>query len=145
MSCTSAIWRAGLLRCTIGRAAGAKATDAVKTIVRAHRIANEWSDLIAGRTTHPVTIIPGGLTAVPTEKQLRELQTTLKNTLPDLGTIAEVVLSVAGNIPKFERQTEYVSLKQTNPPTYTFYHGDITSTDGKGKTVPVQKLARGCQ
>ena len=33
-----------------------KATDAVKTIIRAHRIANEWSDLIGGRTTHPVTI-----------------------------------------------------------------------------------------
>ena len=53
-------------------------------------------------------------------------------------------MSVAGNIPAFERDTEYVSLKQTNPPTYTFYHGDITSTDTKGKTVPVndwQKVA----
>src|SRR3990172_5310920 len=30
-----------------------KATDAVKTIIRVHRIANAWSDLLAGRTTHP--------------------------------------------------------------------------------------------
>jgi sulfhydrogenase subunit alpha len=45
----------------------ARATDVVKTIVRAHRIANEWSDLLAGRTTHPVTLIPGGLTRIPTE------------------------------------------------------------------------------
>ena len=117
----------------------ARAADIVKTIVKVHRIANAWSDLIAGRTTHPVTIVPGGLTRVPTEKQLRQLQQTLKDTIPDLKKIAEAVLSVAGNIPKFERPTEYVSLKQTSPPTYTFYHGGITSTDSKGAVVPIEK------
>jgi coenzyme F420-reducing hydrogenase alpha subunit len=116
-----------------------KALDAVKTIVKVHRIANEWSDLLAGRTTHPVTIIPGGLTRIPAEKQFRQLQKTLKDTIPDLKKIAEVVLSVAANIPKFERPTEYVSLKQTKPPTYTFYHGGITSTDNSGKVLPVEK------
>jgi len=104
----------------------------VKTIIGLHRLANEWSDLIAGRTTHPVTLKPGGLTKFPTEKELRNLQERLKKALPDLKAVAEVVLSVAGNIPKFNRPTEYVSLKQTNPPTYTFYHGEITSTDYNG-------------
>jgi sulfhydrogenase subunit alpha len=117
----------------------ARATDAVKTIVKAHRIANNWSDLIAGRTTHPVTLIPGGLTKTPTEKQLRELQQILKDAVPDLRKIAEIVLSVAANVPKFERPTEYVSLKQTAPPTYTFYHGGITSNDNKGAVVPIEK------
>jgi coenzyme F420-reducing hydrogenase alpha subunit len=117
----------------------ARATDAVKTIVKAHRIANNWSDLIAGRTTHPVTLIPGGLTRIPTEKQLRQLQQTLKDAVPDLKKIAEVFLSVAANIPKFERPTEYVSLKQATPPTYTFYHGGVTSNDNKGAVVPIEK------
>jgi coenzyme F420-reducing hydrogenase alpha subunit len=117
----------------------ARATDAVKTIVRAHRIANQWSDLLAGRTTHPVTLVPGGLTRIPTAKQLRELQKNLKAVVGDLKTIADVVLSVAGNVPKFERDTEYVSLKQTKPPTYTFYHGGITSNDSKGAVLPVEK------
>lgn len=122
----------------------ATAADTVKTIIKIHRIANQWSDLLAGRTTHPVTIKPGGFTVIPTDNQLKELQKTLKETFKDLDTVAEVVLSVAGNLPKFERQTEYVSLRQTNPPTYTFYHGDITSTDNGGRTVPVkdwQKVA----
>jgi coenzyme F420-reducing hydrogenase alpha subunit len=114
-----------------------KATDEVLTIVRTHRVANEWSDLLAGRTTHPVTLIPGGLTKIPTEQQLKDLQATLNGTLKDLAAIAEVVLSVAENIPSFERDTEYVSLKQTDPPTYTFYHGGITSTDTNGDVVPV--------
>jgi sulfhydrogenase subunit alpha len=114
----------------------AMAPDAVKTIIGLHRLANEWSDLIAGRTTHPVTLRPGGLTKIPTEKQLRELQDRLKKCLPNLQVVADVVLSVAGKIPQFERQTEYVSLKQNDPAAYTFYHGEIASTDYKG-TVAV--------
>jgi coenzyme F420-reducing hydrogenase alpha subunit len=112
------------------------APDPVKTIIGLHRLGNDWSNLIAGRTTHPVTLRPGGLTKIPTEKQLRELQDRLKKSLADLTVVANVVLSVAGKIPQFERSTEYVSLKQTNPPTYAFYHGAIASTDSKG-TVPV--------
>jgi len=87
-----------------------QAPDAVKTIIGLHRLANDWSDLIAGRTTHPVTLKPGGLTKIPTEAQLRELQEKLKNALPALKTVADVVLSVAGNMPNFTRETEYVSL-----------------------------------
>jgi coenzyme F420-reducing hydrogenase alpha subunit len=105
------------------------ATEAVKTIVGLHRLANQWSDLIAGRTTHPVTLIPGGLTTIPTEEQFRQLQRKLKNCIPDLLAVGELVLSVAGNIPAFERDTEYIALKQDTPPTYTFYHGGIASTD----------------
>lgn len=114
----------------------ALAPDAVKTIIGLHRLANEWSDLLAGRTTHPVTLKPGGLTKIPTDRQLRELQDRLKKSMADLKVVADVVLSVAANIPNFQRPTEYVSLKQDNPPTYTFYHGDIASTDCDG-TVAV--------
>ncbi len=114
----------------------AAAPDAVKTIIGAHRIANQWSQLLGGRVTHPITIVPGGFSAIPTEKQLRELQDTLKATVEPLVAIVEVVLSVAGGLPAFERDTEYVSLQQ-NDPAYTFYHGDIVSTDGH--TMPVSK------
>ncbi|MBN1360141.1 MAG: Ni/Fe hydrogenase subunit alpha [Sedimentisphaerales bacterium] len=110
----------------------AKAPDAVKAIIRMHRLANEWSDLIAGRTTHPVTLKPGGLTKIPTAKELRGLQDRLKENLPVLKAIAEVVLSVADNLPDFTRETEYISLKQDDPRTYTFYHGEIASTDYDG-------------
>ena len=114
----------------------AMAPDAVKTIIGLHRLANDWSNLIAGRTTHPVTLRPGGLTKIPTEKQLRELQDRLKKSLADLTVVANVVLSVAGKIPQFERQTEYISLKETKSSNYAFYHGEIASTDSKG-TVAV--------
>ena len=35
------------------------AKDAVLTIVRVHRVANQWSELIGGRVTHPITLKPG--------------------------------------------------------------------------------------
>jgi len=110
----------------------AGAGDVVKTIIRLHRLGNEWSELIGGRTTHPITLRPGGLTKIPTEQQFRQLQQQLKKSMADLKTVLNAVLSVAGNIPDFERETEYVSLRQDTPPTYTFYHGDIASTDYDG-------------
>jgi sulfhydrogenase subunit alpha len=117
----------------------AKAPDAVKTIIKIHRTANDWSELIAGRITHPVTLKPGGMTKVPTEKELRKLQQDLKALVPDIKTVAGLVLSLAGNLPAFERDTEYVSLKQTEPPMYTFYHGGIASTDAKGAITSVDQ------
>ncbi len=114
----------------------AKAPDVVKAVIRLHRLGNEWSDLLAGRTTHPVTLVPGGLTKVPTAQQLIELRGRLEGCVTDLAAIAEAVLSVAGSIPAFTRETEYISLRQDNPPAYTFYHGDIASTDYDG-TIPV--------
>jgi len=117
----------------------AKAPDAVKTIIKLHRIANAWSELLAGRITHPVTLKPGGMTQIPSERQLRDLQKELKDAVADIKTVAGLVLSLAGNLPAFDRDTEYVSLKQVSPPLYTFYHGDIASTDLNGGTVPVSQ------
>jgi len=123
-----------------------KATEAVKKIIKAHRVANQMSALLAGRITHPVTLTPGGMTRIPTEQELRDLKKTLEDVVPDLVDICKVVLSVAGNLPAFERPTEYVSLRQTNPfyknnlSAYSFYHGDITSTDLNGKAdMPVNQ------
>ena len=123
-----------------------KATDAVLKIIKCHRVANQMSALLAGRITHPITLTPGGMTKVPTVEELKELKAGLEGIVPDLVDICKVVLSVAGNLPAFERETEYVSLKQTNPrfkgtlSEYSFYHGDITSTDCNGDgDMPVNK------
>ncbi len=73
--------------------------DVVKTVIRIHRVANSWSDLLAGRTTHPVTFKPGGFSKLPTEQELRELKATLDECKNDLDILAGVVLSLAGNLP----------------------------------------------
>ena len=110
--------------------------DVVKTVIRLHRAGNQWMEELGGRMTHPVTIKPGGLSRLPTEAYLRQLQATLKACIPDLKTLASVVLSLADKLPAFERPTEYVALVQ--PGHYSFYHGDIGTTDGK--PMPVAKF-----
>jgi sulfhydrogenase subunit alpha len=115
----------------------AAAPDAVLTIVRAHRIANEWSALLGGRITHPVTLCPGGFTQIPTAAQLKGLDAKLEAVMADVGTIAEVVLSVADKLPAFDRPTEYIA--QSEPGHYTFYDGDIGSTDADPVPVPAYK------
>jgi sulfhydrogenase subunit alpha len=101
--------------------------DVVKTIIKIHRLANEWMELIGGRMTHPVTIKPGGFSQLPKEKDLHDLKMRLTDIIGDLRTLADVVLSLADKLPALERDTEYIALKQNG--LYTFYHGNIASTD----------------
>jgi coenzyme F420-reducing hydrogenase alpha subunit len=102
-------------------------SDAVKTVVAIHRVANRCMELIGGRMTHPVSFRIGGFGKLPTEEELKELRKSFQDTIPKLETVAELVLSLAGNLPAFERETEYVALVEQG--VYTFYHGDIGSTD----------------
>lgn len=111
--------------------------DVVKLVIKLHRIANAWSDLLAGRTTHPVTFKPGGFSRIPSETELRELRETLAGIVPDLKALAGVVLSLADKLPQFERDTEYIALVQ--PGTYSFYQGEIGSTD-MPSTTPVDRF-----
>jgi coenzyme F420-reducing hydrogenase alpha subunit len=105
--------------------------DAVKTVVAAHRVGNEWMELLGGRMTHPVSFRVGGFGKLPTEGELRGLKSSIEDTIPRLQTIADLVLSLADKLPAFERDTEYVALVE--PGVYTFYHGAIGSTDTPDK------------
>ena len=113
--------------------------DMVKTIIRLHRLGNTWMEIIGGRMTHPVSLKVGGFTMLPSEEKLRELKGMIEKAVPDLKTLAEVVLSLADKLPDFNRETEYIAL--SGPDYYTFYHGDIASTDTDEK-VPVQEFER---
>ncbi|MCD6345777.1 MAG: nickel-dependent hydrogenase large subunit, partial [Bacteroidales bacterium] len=101
--------------------------DLVKTIIAAHRLGNEMMELIGGRRTHPVAVKVGGFSRIPTEAQLKDLRQKIEDVIPRLKVIAEAVLSLADKLPDFERDTEYISLK--NPDYYSFYDGKIVSTD----------------
>lgn len=113
--------------------------DVVKAVIRLHRLGNQWMEKLGGRMTHPVTIKPGGLSQWPSESYLRELQAELTKAIPDLKFVADVVLSLADKLPAFDRPTEYIAL--VNPGEYSFYHGNIGSTD-TDETVPPQQFER---
>jgi coenzyme F420-reducing hydrogenase alpha subunit len=103
------------------------ATETVKKIISLHRLANEMSELICGRTTHPITLVPGGFSEIPSEKQLIQLQERLKNSMETCTDVAQVVLDNADKLPNFTRETEYIGLTSTDE--YALYDGIIGSTD----------------
>ncbi len=109
----------------------------VAAVIRAHRLGNEWMELLGGRRTHPVSFRPGGFGRLPSEGPLRELRGRLEKVVPDLSLIAETVASLAGKLPAFERPTEYVALVE--PGVYTFYHGMIGTTD-TAERLPVKRF-----
>ena len=104
-----------------------KHQDALLKIVQLHRLSNEMSDLICGRTTHPIRLVVGGFSMVPTKKQLLEMKQKLIDAVEPTKDVANAVLSVAGKLPDFTRETEYIGLSSDEE--YAFYDGYVNSTD----------------
>ena len=107
--------------------------EEVKTVVRLHRLANEMSDLICGRTTHPQRLIPGGFARLPTEEELTNLKKRLMTAEPDVTAVVKLVKALSPKLPSFTRETEYVGL--TCDSEYALYDGDLASTDGGREPV----------
>jgi sulfhydrogenase subunit alpha len=103
-------------------------TEQVLIVVRLHRLANEMSDLIGGRTTHPQRPVVGGFTKWPTLKELEALKQKLEDAVPDVEAVAALINSLADKLPAFTRETEFIGLKDSIE--YAFLNGDIASTDG---------------
>ncbi len=101
--------------------------EEVKRIIGLHRLANEMSDLLCGRTIHPITLVPGGFSWIASGKQFREMRQRLTDAIPICDQVAELVLGKAHLLPDFRRETEYISL--TSDDEYAFYEGVIGSTD----------------
>jgi len=109
-------------------------TDVVLLVTKIHRLANEFCNIVGGRTTHPIRARVGKFSKMPEKKQLQELKDRLVASVDDLKALAEVIKSLAGELPDFTRETEYLSL--TNSKDYAFYDGDCMTTDIK-KPLPV--------
>lgn len=109
--------------------------DVVLRALRMKRLSNDIADIVSGRAVHPITPVPGGFTRIPTRDELLSLKDKLQNEgLPDCEATVETMKALAGAIPQFERETEFISL--THDDEYALYDGDICSSDGG--TFPVE-------
>jgi sulfhydrogenase subunit alpha len=99
----------------------------VKIVLQLHRTANEMSNLLCGRTTHPQRLVPGGFSKIPSIKELTAMRKKLQDSIPNLQTVAGMFKSLAGNFPVFERETEFIGL--SDPKEYALYDGQLASTD----------------
>jgi len=99
----------------------------VKIVMQLHRTANEMSNLLCGRTTHPQRLIPGGFSKIPSINELAVMRRKLQDSVPNLTAVAELFKGLANNFPNFKRETEFIAL--TNPKEYALYDGEMTSSD----------------
>jgi sulfhydrogenase subunit alpha len=89
-------------------------------------LGNRLSDIVAGRTTHPVSLQVGGVAMMPDKAALKQIAKDLLAAVPQL--TATVELFKTFNIPDFKRETEFVALKGVKD--YPWIGGDLASTDG---------------
>jgi sulfhydrogenase subunit alpha len=110
--------------------------DVVLRALRMKKLANDLCDVFGGRTVHPITPTVNGFTKLPEFKEIREIRQRLVEATPDLEATLGLFKSLP--IPKFERETEYISLK--NKEEYALYDGVIASTDDG--TTPLENYRR---
>jgi len=100
--------------------------EVVAIAVRLKGLGNDLCDLVAGRTTHPVSLVVGGLSKAPEKEELEGMRQGLEERLADVTTAVEVFKGFA--LPDFVRETEFVALKGQD--SYPWIGGDLVSTDG---------------
>jgi coenzyme F420-reducing hydrogenase alpha subunit len=75
----------------------------------------------------------GGFSFVHSEKALAAMRDRLVESIEDIKATMKLFKTIS--FPKFERETEYVSLR--HPEYYAFYDGDLFSSDGE--SVPADR------
>ena len=102
--------------------------ESPETVLRAFRLKKTGYDLgevVLGRHTHPVAAVPGGFTLMPKLSEISAMRERLVALRPDLEATVELCKTL--EVPAFNRETEYVSLRQ--PDHYAWMGGEIVSSD----------------
>ncbi|ABL66174.1 Ni/Fe hydrogenase subunit alpha [Chlorobium phaeobacteroides] len=100
--------------------------ELVKAGLAIKELGNEISTVTAGRCTHPVSLVAGGISKAPDSNNLQRLLGMISERKAALVLACDFFASL--DIPRFERETEFISLY--NGATYPFIGGDLCSTDG---------------
>jgi len=103
-----------------------KNPEVVHLARRLKGLGNRLCDVVAGRTTHPVSIQVGGMAVMPPREQLLSLRDELNRSLVDIAAAVDLIRTF--EIPDFKRETEFVSLK--GEIEYPWIGGRMISTDG---------------
>ncbi len=100
-------------------------TDVVLSALKLKKLGHDIGDMIAGRLVHPISMLPGGFTMMPTVQKLEEILKRIQDARGEL--LAGVALIKTLTLPDFTRETEYVSMYKKGE--YAFIDGNIFSSD----------------
>jgi len=102
------------------------APDVVLRALRMKKLSGDLCKIVSGRHTHPIAMTVGGFTHFPTSAELLDLREQLEAARADLDATVELFQTL--DFPAFERETEYIALRQDDE--YAWIDGVIASTDG---------------
>ncbi len=105
--------------------------EIVLRAMRMKKLAYDLCAVVAGRHTHPVAMTVGGFSFVHSRKALEAIKSRIDSGIDDLK--ATVALFKTLDIPRFERETLFVSLK--HPDEYALYDGEIFCSNGTRSPV----------
>ncbi len=100
--------------------------EVVLRALRIKKLSGDLCAMIGGRHTHPIALVVGGFTHVPTARELREMRARLVDARADMDATVDLFSTLPW--PEFERETEYVSLHEEDE--YAFVSGTVVTSDG---------------
>jgi sulfhydrogenase subunit alpha len=106
--------------------------DVVKRALTLKKLANDYTALFGGRTLHPMANTIQGFRKLPSLDAVAKMRDRVLAAVPDIQEAVRLVKTL--DVPPYERETEYVSLK--HPDEYALYDGEVYSSDTQS-SVPV--------
>ncbi|HEY5140690.1 MAG TPA: nickel-dependent hydrogenase large subunit, partial [Methylococcales bacterium] len=86
-----------------------KNPEIYRTAIALKKLGDKLTEVIGGRSVHPVTPVVGGFLSVPTDEELRELARELESHMHM--ALATVELFAGFKYPNIKRETEYLMMK----------------------------------
>ncbi|MFN3076452.1 MAG: Ni/Fe hydrogenase subunit alpha [Alphaproteobacteria bacterium] len=106
--------------------------EVVRRALRLKKLANDYTEILGGRTLHPMSPTLKGWRKLPDLTRIEGLRDRFLAALPDMMATVDLIRTL--KIPDYERETEFVSLK--HPGEYALYDGEVYSSDTR-TSVPV--------
>lgn len=103
-----------------------KNPQAVKRAVMLKKLGNDICRVVGGRSVHPISVVAGGFSQLPTEEELADLREQLAGAR--IGAEATVELFRLIKMPDFSEEREFISIASNKE--FALYDGKITSSYG---------------
>ena len=100
--------------------------DIVKRGLELKKLGNDITEIIGGRSVHPVTMLVDGFSSLPSKNKLQTIKKRLVNAKKDADLTVDLFANV--EIPDFVRKCEHATI--SNPKNYAINEGRFKSSEG---------------
>lgn len=104
--------------------------------IKVRDASNRISDIIGGRSVHPLTPTVGGFRKLPKKEDLEKLKKTCLSVMPEAEQFAKFFIKL--NYPEYKRKTDYICLADNQE--YSYYGGKIEGFETKDFLKKIKEI-----